>query len=138
VFTTFILQIEASDGLGTEPAPGAQKQRNRHSIAATNLLSGVLAMTRVFRSIVASLALLATLGTVAAFAQTASPSPAAKPAPRMGTAKKMPARDPKTGKFVKSNKMTGKAGTKKSLPRDKNGRFIKKAVAPSPAPSKTP
>lgn len=54
-----------------------------------------------------------------------------------GTAKKMPARDPKTGKFVKSgDKMGGTTKTGKKLPpRDpKTGRFVKagdKMAAPA-------
>ena len=101
----------------------------------------------------------------AAFAQDGA-KPGAKPtatpaAPKMGsmkmgdkkmegktTGKKMPARDPKTGRFVKKDAMSGKKGgsmvgaapTKKMPARDpKTGRFVKKdATAPASAPAKKP
>jgi hypothetical protein len=96
---------------------------------------------RLFVAVVASIA--ASLSAVAAFAQSPKPSPS--PAGKMG--KMAPARDPKTGKFVKGGgKMSamsgkkggsvmGKTGGKKTPPRDpKTGRFVKA----SPAPAKKP
>jgi hypothetical protein len=109
-------------------------------------------MKRNFLSLlVAGIAVASVSG--AAIAQDKAP---ASPAPPAKMAKKMPARDPKTGKFMKStpapSKMMGKMGTKMKMtskmtpkmatkkampPRDpKTGRFMKKTPA-SPAP-KTP
>lgn len=100
-------------------------------------------MNRSLRVIAASLAALSF--SLVAYAQAPTPQrdpmkpgipgkiPAAKPG------RKMPMRDPKTGKFVKGapkpGKMAGTPGTKKTMPmRDSKGRFMKKGATPGAPP----
>lgn len=78
----------------------------------------------------------------AAFAQTGKAAPQPPKPTATPTVKKMPARDPKTGKFIKATpapagKKGGAAtGAKKLPPRDpKTGRFMK--ASPTP-PAKKP
>ena len=103
-------------------------------------------MKRLSQVVAASVAVLCALSGVSVFAQTAKPSASPSPAAKMNKmdgkmGKKMPVRDPKTGKFVKggaakmSGKMDGKMSGKKMPARDpKTGRFLKASPAPVASP----